>query len=58
MNENQVIMAAKQEERFKLCDQMELQEFPDKYLIRSVDNSSQQQQTFSVDRSDGIIQPG
>ncbi|KAI3879264.1 hypothetical protein MKW92_047257 [Papaver armeniacum] len=58
MNENQVIMAAKQEERFKLPDQMELQEFPDKYLIRSVDNSSQQQQTFSIDRSDGIIQPG
>ncbi|KAI3945544.1 hypothetical protein MKW92_030551 [Papaver armeniacum] len=57
MNENQVIMAAKQEERFKLPDQMELQEFPDKYLIRSVDNSSQQQQTFSIDRSDGIIQP-
>ncbi|KAI3876984.1 hypothetical protein MKX03_024569 [Papaver bracteatum] len=58
MNENQVIMAAKQEERFKLCDQMELQEFPDKYFIRSVDNSSQQQQTFSIYRSDGIVQPG
>ncbi|OVA02719.1 Synaptojanin [Macleaya cordata] len=44
------------EEGFKLCSEMELHEFSDKFVIRSTD-SPQQQHAFSIDRSDGILQP-
>ncbi|XP_042515794.1 phosphoinositide phosphatase SAC8-like isoform X2 [Macadamia integrifolia] len=37
---------------FKLCEQMELLEFPDKFLIRSLDSPDQ---AFSIGRSDGSI---
>ncbi|KAK9124529.1 hypothetical protein Sjap_014131 [Stephania japonica] len=41
------------EERFKLLDQMELQEFQDKYVIKSTESPLQ---SFSIGRSDGEIQ--
>ncbi|KAK9159100.1 hypothetical protein Scep_005674 [Stephania cephalantha] len=41
------------EERFKLLDRMELQEFQDKYVIRSTESPHQ---SFSIGRSDGEIQ--
>ncbi|KAJ4977732.1 hypothetical protein NE237_008512 [Protea cynaroides] len=37
---------------FKLCEQMELLEFPDKFVIRSLDSPHQ---SFSIGRSDGNI---
>ncbi|KAF8402629.1 hypothetical protein HHK36_010718 [Tetracentron sinense] len=37
---------------FKLCDQMELQEFPDKFVIKSMKSPDQ---AFSIGRSDGNI---
>ncbi|KAF6170431.1 hypothetical protein GIB67_014361 [Kingdonia uniflora] len=42
-------------EGFKLLSQMELLEFPEKLVFRSLD--SPQQQSFSIDRSDGNIDP-
>ncbi|XP_058075028.1 phosphoinositide phosphatase SAC8 isoform X2 [Magnolia sinica] len=42
---------------FNLHRKMELQEFPDKFVIRSVDSESQRLQALSIDRSDGIITP-
>ncbi|KAJ4969470.1 hypothetical protein NE237_016171 [Protea cynaroides] len=39
-------------EAFKLCEQMELLEFPDKFVIMSLDSPHQ---TFSIGRSDGNI---
>ncbi|XP_068636738.1 phosphoinositide phosphatase SAC8 isoform X2 [Aristolochia californica] len=40
---------------FKLCNQMQLQEFPDKFVIKSTD-SEHPGYGFSIDRFDGIIQ--
>ncbi|XP_077214691.1 SAC domain-containing protein 8 [Tasmannia lanceolata] len=41
---------------FKLCNQMQLEEFPDKFVIRSMDSESHHQD-FSIGRSDGILNP-
>ncbi|XP_042509430.1 phosphoinositide phosphatase SAC8-like [Macadamia integrifolia] len=38
---------------FKLCEQMELVEFPDKFVIRSLDSPGE---AFSINRSDGNIE--
>ncbi|KAG5415143.1 hypothetical protein IGI04_002710 [Brassica rapa subsp. trilocularis] len=40
--------------RFKLYDQLELLEFPDKYVVKPVDSPHE---GFSVDRRDGNIKP-
>lgn len=40
--------------RFKLHDQLELLEFKDKYVIKSVESTDQ---GFSIDRRDGNIEP-
>ncbi|CAF2119715.1 unnamed protein product [Brassica napus] len=40
--------------RFKLYDQLELLEFPNKFFIKPVDSHHQ---GFSVDRRDGNIKP-
>ncbi|XP_010253772.1 PREDICTED: phosphoinositide phosphatase SAC8 isoform X2 [Nelumbo nucifera] len=38
---------------FKLFNQLQLQEFPDKFIIRSTDSP---EQAFSIGRSDGVIE--
>ncbi|CAN6469822.1 unnamed protein product [Victoria cruziana] len=43
------------EEPFRLCGEMELLEFPDKYVIRPTD--SQSLPPFCIDRYDGVIRP-
>ena len=40
--------------RFKLYDQLELQEFQDKYVIKSVESPDQ---GFSIGRRDGNVEP-
>lgn len=40
--------------RFKLHDQLELLEFKDQYVIKSVESPDQ---GFSIDRRDGNIEP-
>ncbi|KAF3775881.1 Phosphoinositide phosphatase [Nymphaea thermarum] len=42
-------------EPFRLCNEMQLLEFPDKYVIRPTD--SQSLQPFCIGRSDGVIGP-
>ncbi|XXG44491.1 hypothetical protein AAC387_Pa01g4281 [Persea americana] len=43
--------------RFKVWKQLQLQEFPDKFVFQSMDSKSQPHKAFSIDRSDGIITP-
>lgn len=40
--------------KFKLYDQLQLQEFPDKYVIISAEAPDQ---GFSINRRDGTIEP-
>lgn len=40
--------------RFKLYDQLELQEFQDKYVIKSIESPNQ---GFSIGRRDGNVEP-
>lgn len=37
--------------------QLQLQEFPDKFVFQSMDSNSQPPKAFSIDRSDGVITP-
>lgn len=41
-------------ERFKLYDQLELHEFQDRFVVRSVELASR---GFSINRGDGNIEP-
>ncbi|KAL5711442.1 hypothetical protein ACHQM5_021898 [Ranunculus cassubicifolius] len=45
---------AENEGVFKLFDEMQLQEFSDKFLIRSTNSP---EEAFSIDRNNGDIQP-
>ena len=40
--------------RFKLCEKLELQEFQEKFVFKTLDSPSQ---GFSIDRHDGNIEP-
>lgn len=40
--------------RFKLHDQLELREFQDKFMIKSVESPDQ---GFSINRHDGLCEP-